>query len=475
MTQQEYTGAPNTTSPGAIVFIDEPTEGFTEDEIYSMFSSSGELVTMDEVYAANDGAVGVTAAADVQTGAMVALVPAGEFLADLVVPNGEPEEILHLTLLYLGDAASFDDQMRQDIKDGVAFLADRQPVVEAEAFSVAVFNPLGEEPCVVLLCGGESLQDVFMSVCAEVDRAEAEYPEMRMPWIPHVTLKYLNPGDDVNLSDYADRTKVMLFDRLRVAFAGEVTDYPLVETLVSSAAWPFHLAGQHNQQTHGRGGASPGEIGAAERLNKGKKLDLNDPEQARLHGAIVSWADGGNDGSTLRHEMELSAGPNGDPSADTAGASFMRTIASAPADAPELHRGMAHVREGSMPREGDVFELGPTSFTRSTKVRDRFAMHTSDDYGVPTTVHVKLKKGSRSLRIDQELEGTSWAGEQEHVALGKFRVTKYKESRTKVPTKIGKKKEVILYEIEIEQVPDTLESTTVTTKSPIESDEWYGN
>lgn len=37
-------GAPNTTEPGAIVFLPEITEGFTDDEIYRFFSSSGGFV-----------------------------------------------------------------------------------------------------------------------------------------------------------------------------------------------------------------------------------------------------------------------------------------------------------------------------------------------------------------------------------------------------------------------------------------------
>lgn len=42
MTTEQFTGAPNTTEPGAIVFVPEPTVGYTEDEIYSLFSSQTE-------------------------------------------------------------------------------------------------------------------------------------------------------------------------------------------------------------------------------------------------------------------------------------------------------------------------------------------------------------------------------------------------------------------------------------------------
>lgn len=414
----------------------------------------------------------VTAAADVSEGAMIALVPAGEYLSNLALPGGESEDQLHLTLIYLGSVSDLSDQTQADITDAVEVWAQTQPVVEAEAFAPSVFNPLSDEPCVVLVCGGEALVDAYETAVATLGEVDVEYPEPRLPWIPHVTLEYTDTYDQNELTA---RTGLIRFDRLRVAFGGKVIDFPLDEALLASSPWPFHMAGKHNQQTHGRGGATPSELAASERLNGGKKLDTKDPEQARLRGAIISWADGGNDGAVLRGEMQAAAGANGDPGADTAGASFMRTIAASPASAPELHRGMTEVRDSDVPRHGDVFELGPTSFTRSTKVRDRFAMHTTHEYGAATTVHIKLKKGSRSLKIDEELDGTSWKGEQEHIAMGKFRVTGYKESRVKVPTKIGKKKEVTLYEIEIEQIPDTEEATTVSTKRLIDSDEWYGN
>lgn len=417
----------------------------------------------------------VTAAADVHDGAMIALIPAGEYLAGLTVPDGESEEQLHLTLIYLGDANRIDEQNQQDIRDGIADLADRQPVIEADAFAVSVFNPAGEEPCVVLICGGESLDDVMMSVHAEVDRAEIPYPVPRLPWIPHITLAYVD-SSDVNMNEYANRTGLVRFDRLRVAFGGDYEDYTLTDSLISSAQWPFHLPGKHNQKTHGRGGASPSELDAGRRLNAGKQLDTADPEQQRISGAISTWANGGNDGAQLTMEMQAAVD---DPLADTAGASLMRTIASAPADAPTLHRGMAHVAPDDVPRAGDVFELGPTSFTRSTKVRDRFSQHESgpSSFGHETQVHITVKPGSRALRIDHErsLEGTDWAKEQEHIGMGKYRVTKYKERQVEIKSRSGVKKTVTRYEVEVEQVPDTMETTIATNKAPVQTDEWWGS
>lgn len=416
----------------------------------------------------------VTAAADVHTGAMIALVPAGEYLSDLTVPGGEPEDQLHLTLVYLGDAVDFGDQERQDIRDGIAHLADHQPIVEGDLFGVAMFNPLGDEPCIVMLCGGEMIPDVCMSACEELDRADIMYPELRMPFIPHITLMYIDPSARpiTGITEFAEKTGPIVFDRLRVAFGGEVNDYPLNESIVADA---FHLAGQHNQQTHGRGGATPAELDAGRRLNAGKQLDLNDPEQARISHAIGVWSTGGNDGGALALEMQDAVH---NPDADTAGASLMRTIAGAPADAPTLHRGMAHVAPDAVPKAGDVFELGPTSFTRSTKVRDIFAAHASgpSSFGHETQVHMTVKPGSRALRIDHEQSlHPDYAKEQEHIGMGKYRVTKYKEREVTIKTTSGVKKTVTRYEVEVEQVPDTLETTIKTNKPSVQTDEWWGN
>jgi 2'-5' RNA ligase len=158
---------------------------------------------------------------DAMTGAMVALVPANA--ADLAVDGGEPADQLHCTLVYLGDdAAVIDDQTRQRIIARCTVLAADWDPIEAVGFGIAVFNPTGDEPCVVLLCSGDDLAEFQVNVADEVPPVAAQH----LPWIPHVTLAYTADPSGIT-ADLMARTGPVTFDRLRVAFADQVTDIPL--------------------------------------------------------------------------------------------------------------------------------------------------------------------------------------------------------------------------------------------------------
>lgn len=240
-----------------------------------------------------------------------------------------------------------------------------------------------------------------------------------------------------------------------------------VAELQASAARAFHMAGKHNQKSHAGGAATPGEAAAAARLNSGKTLDLSDPEQTRVAGAIESWSGTHGGVETARVKFEMQEATH-DPHADTDGAILLRTTAAAPGDAPTLYRGMKEVHLEDVPGEGDVFSLGPTSFTRSRGVMDEFSQHDSASFGRPTTVHVRLEKGSHSLRIDQQVTG-KWKHEQEHITMGRFKVTRRREREVTVKTKDGGKKTVTQIDIDIAQVGDDV-PITVGTNAPVISE-----
>lgn len=402
----------------------------------------------------------LTAAATEQhTGAMIALVPSLEDVYELqrAVPSdvAEPLEQLHCTLLFLGEADDFDEDTKDAILGYAEELAERQPVVLANVFGFNVWNPDSPKTCVVAALGGDDLEDCLDSVIATLDEADIEYADQRAPWVPHMTLAYTSNPVSVLTSELLEQTGPVVFDRLRVAFAGVTHDFPLQSGLVAHA---FHLPGRHNQATHGRGGASPVELAASERMAKGKTLDESDPENAAIASAARAWTAGGNDNAILRGEMQDAAV---NPDAQTNGAKFMRVVASAPADSPTLHRGMSGVAEHKIPTEGDVFDLAPTSFTRSEKVRDRFAqpIHSDPSFGQGAAVRIKLAKGSRSVQTSQYAP-KKYADEQEHVAMGRFHVTKRTDKRETMKASDGKKIEIKVVEIELTQVePDAMETT----------------
>lgn len=446
MTAPQFTGAAWTTEPGAIVFLPDDVNavGFTDEEVFNLLTGGIE-----------DGIV-AAATSDVHTGAMIALVPTLDDVLELQAaagPNAEPLEELHCTLLFLGEASEIDDDTRDAILAFVEEIAERQPVVIANIFGFNVWNPNGPEPCVVAAVSGADLDDVSDTVIQTLEDADIEYPDNHKPWVPHVTLAYDSDPVALLTDDLLSKTGPVTFDRIRVAFGGVTTDFPL--GVVVASAQVFHLPGKHDQHAHGRGGAHSNEIGAAERMNAGKKLDLNDPEQARLHGTINSWSGGGNANAATRHEMTASVS---DPMADTDGAQMMRVVAAAPANAPELHRGMVHVHPDDIPSEGHVVSLGPTSFTRSSKVAESFAEPEFSDLGRRTQVIVHVKKNSRALRVDQEVTG-KFKDEQEHIGLGKYHVTSRKEKEVTIKAKDGKKRTMTRIDLEYTQVDDGTPAT----------------
>lgn len=455
MTEQ-HTGATATPEPGAIVFLEDydPTTGFTYDEALAWLSKKGGQKFDDESLAFL-----TAAAADAEhTGAMIALVPVMDDVVELqraIDPKvAEPLEQLHCTVLFLGLAADLDEEEQQAILDMMEELAMVQPVVLGNIFGFNVWNPDGPEPCVVAAISGADLEDACMSICGVMDEAAIDYPDQHMPWVPHITLAYTPDPVAVLTDEVLGMTGPIAFDRIRVAFAGVNHDFPLMGEALAAAATEvtFHLAGQHNQDTHGRGGASPGEIHAADRLSKGKRLDESDPEQAAIAGGVSSWVNGGQESAQFRSEIQ---DVRTNPGADTVGAKFTRTVAAAPAGSPTLHRGMAEVPEHKIPRQDDVFELGPTSFTRSTKVRDDFSAPLDDSsFGVKTRVHMEVAKGSRSIQTSHYATNKQYAKEEEHVALGKFHVTSRTESIDTVTARNGKKVSVKTVHLKVVQLDE---------------------
>src|SRR6266540_6107910 len=125
---------------------------------------------------------------------MVALVPSRADAARLAVPGGEDLGELHCTLVFLGKAIDIEDNVRARIVGSLRSLVedaagpDYDLPVRAEAFSVNVFNPGGEEPCLVLGVGGADLAAVHRLVAEELHGEGS--PEQHEPWVPHVTLVY---------------------------------------------------------------------------------------------------------------------------------------------------------------------------------------------------------------------------------------------------------------------------------------------
>jgi 2'-5' RNA ligase len=189
------------------------------------------VVASEEVPAgAEHVQVTIRAAAEIHTGAMVALIPTAEDAARLAVDGGEPAEQLHLTLAYLGEAADLGARGRQDVLDYVSTAANGLPLLEGEIFSVNAFNPGGadgRDPCLVWGLTGDMLDAVHDIVDETLQLVDAPIPSQHRPWVAHMTAAYT--GDLGRIAELATKVGPVKFDRLRLAFADEFVDIPLME------------------------------------------------------------------------------------------------------------------------------------------------------------------------------------------------------------------------------------------------------
>jgi len=204
-------------------------QGFTEDEAYAL------LAGLDDT--SSTAVMPMVAAVDSDgeehTGAMVALVPTDADIERLLVEDGEPADQLHLTLMFLGEAADISENSRAQIIAAVERYADAQ--LSANGFSVNVFNPMASNSCIVMGVGNDdgSLQELQMNVASSLrGLAGLMIPDQHTPWVPHVTLAYTDEFGKVE--ELGTRTGPITFDKIRVAFGGEVHDIPLGGTMTAS-------------------------------------------------------------------------------------------------------------------------------------------------------------------------------------------------------------------------------------------------
>jgi len=207
------------------------TTGFTEEEAYRILTGqpiNGFTAAVGAPDGDDDTDEDVTGE---RTGAMIALMPTALDADRLTLTGGEPTDQLHLTLLYLGQAADYSGALRQAIRERVAEVTMSQVSVTATGFGAAVWNPEGATPALVLNVGEGCIQDVKDAICREVYEVWGAYlPEQHEPWVPHICLQYSPPGDSVSAA--LGKVGPITFDRVRVAFAGDYVDFPLlVDTL----------------------------------------------------------------------------------------------------------------------------------------------------------------------------------------------------------------------------------------------------
>lgn len=174
----------------------------------------------------------MAAAAEVHTGAMIALIPAEADAQRLALEGGEVAEQLHTTLFFLGEAADWTDEQRGHLISRVSDAARILTPVTARVFGAAQWNPASDEPAWVWSVGndngtpGSMLEDAKYEAtwALEDGHDDPELPQQHTPWVAHITAAYSS-------DDWRERMQAhvgpVTFDRIRVAFGGQNTDIPL--------------------------------------------------------------------------------------------------------------------------------------------------------------------------------------------------------------------------------------------------------
>lgn len=198
-------------------------------------------------FVSREGLAQLTAAATEHTGAMIALLPSEEDAARLALDGGEPVGELHCTLWFLGEAAPWTEDQRNELIAGVrARAAAFAGPVHATAFGVNHWNPGSEDPAWVWAIGdGPDAGDeaptlhearAVVQDALEDGRNNPDLPHQHTPWVAHVTGTYA--AETWPLTPMIERLGPVVFDRIRVAFGGEHTDVPLAAG-VTAAAGPL--------------------------------------------------------------------------------------------------------------------------------------------------------------------------------------------------------------------------------------------
>jgi 2'-5' RNA ligase len=173
----------------------------------------------------------MTRMADEQTGGMIALIPRESDAAALAVSRGEKPEEMHLTLTYLGsDVTGMDSRQRNAIAAAAAGVAVMLPPVETRVFGHATFAPGEPKECAVYLVGDST---VLGPLRAEL--AQFGGDDQHEPFMPHITAGYGVKQSKLTF------TGPVVFDRLRVALAGDHYDFPLGEPMQKGMHMVDHI------------------------------------------------------------------------------------------------------------------------------------------------------------------------------------------------------------------------------------------
>ncbi len=197
--------------------------------------------------------------AEEHTGAMVA-VPVSDSVRKALAAAGVDvhDEELHITLVYLGDAADVDDETRKQVEDAVKTAAEQHGQMTIKVAGFGHFNAGKEGTPVYATMSGRGLSHLQAAIEDAVGEIVA--PASEHGWVPHMTLEYIPEGDDLPDLPRLDGDCIAFeADKIQVHWAGEVKAFPLEgQRDVTKAVCPI-ICAQAEEQTIWYRIAVPGE------------------------------------------------------------------------------------------------------------------------------------------------------------------------------------------------------------------------
>lgn len=153
------------------------------------------------------------------TGGMIALLPRAGDAEALTVVGGQPADELHLTLVSFGPGVTGTDaEMARRLGE---LLTRWSTEIKADLFGHATFSPGSPRECAVYLVGDSPELVELRTAVTDVAAQVYAVPPQHDPWIPHVTAKYGVLDGELTF------TGPVVFDRMRLRWAGHTTDFPL--------------------------------------------------------------------------------------------------------------------------------------------------------------------------------------------------------------------------------------------------------
>lgn len=145
-----------------------------------------------------------------EEGFMVALYPDAHVAERISLENGEPTASLHVTLAYVG--AGSPETAVQVARD----VASRYDTLYGKLSGVGQFVPGKDGNAPFIAHVSVSKLDMLRSELVQHMKVAGVGPSEDYPFVPHLTLKYLRPGETPPEHPLAQRAVPVRFDALHV-------------------------------------------------------------------------------------------------------------------------------------------------------------------------------------------------------------------------------------------------------------------